>query len=67
LANKFVNVYLKKNKIYLANPVKTCHEIGMKFKKDFLDHLKYLPQSQQELPKILPFSIKTGPDAKYHS
>jgi len=47
LANKFIKIYLQKTKIFLTNPIATCHEVGFKFRKEFMHHLKYLPKGQQ--------------------
>lgn len=66
LANKFTETYLKVNNIYLVSPLAQCHQVGFKFREEFLEHLKYLPENQ-ELPTVLPFSIKTGNEHKYHS
>jgi hypothetical protein len=61
-----MNAYLRRNHIFLVHPIVKCHEVGLRFRREFLEHLNYLPE-KQVLPKMLPFAIKTGPDAKFHS
>lgn len=42
LANNFTKIFMRTNKINLTNPVSQCHEVGLRFREEFIGHTKYL-------------------------